>query len=32
MTINGISTCTLDECRAARDKWLTAKEEKEDRR
>ena len=23
---------TLDECRAARDKWLTAKEEKEDRR
>ena len=23
---------TLDECRAARDKWLTAKEGKEDRR
>ena len=23
---------TLDECRAARDKWLTAKERKEDKR
>ena len=42
MTINGVSTCqsagtenykpTLDECRAARDKWLTAKERKEEKR
>ena len=32
---SGIGSCvkpTLDECRAARDKWLTAKEGKEDNR
>ena len=34
-TDGGLFSCvkpTLDECRAARDKWLTAKERKEDKR